>query len=245
MSQQFVTIAPRFCGPPTSGNGGYVAGMLAHFARDTLRIRLHKPPPLNTPLLVERGEAGGVFLKLHNEIIVSGTPDKLELTVPSAPNYIEALRATRNFSGFKNHPIPGCFVCGPQRARGDGLRIFASEIAERGLVAAPWTPDESVCPSGKVLPEFMWAALDCPGYFAMARDGRPALLGEFTAHVDRLVRTGESCVVIGWQVGAEGRKHTVGTALFDGNGELCARALATWIELKEKGTDLFSAAERK
>jgi hypothetical protein len=39
-------------------------------------------------------------------------------------------------------------------------------------------------------------------------------------------------VVIGWQIGAEGRKHTVGTALFDGNGEPCARAIATWIELK-------------
>jgi hypothetical protein len=63
-------------------------------------------------------------------------------------------------------------------------------------------------------------------------DGRPALLGEFTAHVDRLVHTGESCVVIGWKLGSEGRKYRVGTALFDGNGELCARALATWIELK-------------
>ncbi|HZF17037.1 MAG TPA: hypothetical protein VE046_13935 [Steroidobacteraceae bacterium] len=232
MSQQFLTIAPRFCGPPNSGNGGYVAGMLAHFSRDTLRIRLHQPPPLNTPLLVERDAAGGVQLKLQSEIVASGVPDRLSLDVPAAPNYVEALRAARNYPGFQYHLIPGCFVCGPQRARGDGLRIFATAIAERGLVAAPWMPDESISPSGKVLPEFMWAALDCPGYFAAFDDNRSALLGEFTAHVDRLVHTGESCVVIGWKVGAEGRKHRVGTALFDGNGELCARALATWIELK-------------
>ncbi|MGH8265128.1 MAG: hypothetical protein ACRET4_16740 [Steroidobacteraceae bacterium] len=232
MSQQFFTIASRFCGPPTSGNGGYVAGMLAHFARDTLKIRLHRPPPLNTPLSVERGEAGEVSLKHQDALVASGTPDTLELDAPAAPHYLEALRAARNFSGFRHHPIPGCFVCGPQRARGDGLRIFATEIAGRGLVAAPWMPDESVSRAGKVLPEFMWAALDCPGYFAAFGTGTPALLGEFTAHVDRLVHTGESCVVIGWNVQAEGRKRKVGTAIFDGNGQLCARALATWIELK-------------
>jgi hypothetical protein len=232
LSQQFLTIAPRFCGPPTSGNGGYVAGMLARFSRDTLRIRLHCPPPLSVPLLVERDEVGGVFLKSQNEVVASGAPDRLELDVPPAPNYLEALRAARNFSGFQRHPIPGCFVCGPARARGDGLRIFPTVIEGRGLVAAPWMPDESISPAGKVLPEFMWAALDCPGYFATINDGRPALLGQFTAHVDRLVHTGESCVVIGWRIGVEGRKHTVGTALFDGNRELCARALAVWIELK-------------
>ncbi len=232
MSQQFLTIAPRFCGPPASGNGGYVTGMLASFSRHTLRIRLHRPPPLSLPLSVERDEAGGVLLKEQNEVIASGTPDRLELEVPPAPNYLEALRAARNFHGFKRHPVPGCFVCGPARSRGDGLRIFATEIEGRGLVAAPWMPDESISRAGKVLPEFIWAALDCPGYFAVVSDGRPALLGEFTAHVDRLVHTGESCVVIGWKLGSEGRRHTTGTALFDGNGELCARARATWVELK-------------
>jgi hypothetical protein len=235
MSQQFLTIAPRFCGPPTIGNGGYVAGMLARFSRDTLRIRFHRPAPLGVPLTVERDAAGGVFLRQQDEVIASGSPDLLELDVPAAPNYLEALRAARNFPGFQRHPVPGCFVCGPARARSDGLRIFATDIKERGLVAAPWMPDESVSPAGKVLPEFIWAALDCPGYYAAIKDGRHALLGEFTAHVDRLVRTGDSCVVIGWQIGAEGRKHTTGTALFDGKGELCARALATWIELKAGG----------
>ena len=39
-----------------------------------------------------------------------------------------------------------------------------------------------------------------------------------------------SCVVIGWALKHEGRKHVVGTAIFDNFGELCGRALATWIE---------------
>jgi hypothetical protein len=58
------------------------------------------------------------------------------------------------------------------------------------------------------------------------------LLGEMQAHVDRKVRVGESCTVIGWRIGSEGRKHQAGTAIFDGEGELCARARATWIEVK-------------
>jgi hypothetical protein len=56
------------------------------------------------------------------------------------------------------------------------------------------------------------------------------LLAEFTAHVDRLVHVGESCTLIGWQIGASGRKHEAGTAIFDGKGELCGKARALWIE---------------
>ena len=48
------------------------------------------------------------------------------------------------------------------------------------------------------------------------------LLGEMQAHVDRRVHVGEPCTVIGWSIGAEGRKHQAGTAIFDEDGELCA-----------------------
>ena len=58
------------------------------------------------------------------------------------------------------------------------------------------------------------------------------VLGEMHAHVDRRVHVGESCTVIGWKIGVEGRKHYAGTAIFDQDGELCARARATWIELQ-------------
>ena len=85
---------------------------------------------------------------------------------------------------------------------------------------------------GKVAAEFHWAALDCPGYFAVSGGRRVMLLGEMQAHLDRRVRVGESCTVIGWRIGTEGRKHQAGTAIFDGEGELCARARATWIEVK-------------
>jgi hypothetical protein len=44
------------------------------------------------------------------------------------------------------------------------------------------------------------------------------------------VRLNEPCVVIGWQLGQDGRKHYTGTAVFDEAGELCGLATATWIE---------------
>jgi hypothetical protein len=83
-----------------------------------------------------------------------------------------------------------------------------------------------------VRPEFISAALDCPGAFAARDDIAHMLLGEFTAHIDRCVHIDEPCVVIGWKIRASGRKFEVGTALFDEDGELCARARALWIELK-------------
>jgi hypothetical protein len=85
-------------------------------------------------------------------------------------------------------------------------------------------------PDGKVTAAVMCAALDCPGYFAARNDGVPMLLGEFTAHIDRRVHADSPCVLVGWQMNVSGRKYEVGTALFDGNGQLCARAQALWIE---------------
>jgi len=98
-------------------------------------------------------------------------------------------------------------------------------------VAAPWVPDATLdAGDGKVRPEFMSAALDCPGYYAVAPDDRMMLLAEFTAHVDRRVHIGASCTVLGWRIQSDGRKHTAGTALYDGKGQLCGRARALWIE---------------
>ena len=58
------------------------------------------------------------------------------------------------------------------------------------------------------------------------------LLGEMHAHVDRRVHVGEPCTVVAWKIAAEGRRYVAGTALYDEDGEPCARAIATWIELR-------------
>lgn len=228
-----ISIARCFCGPPSSANGGYFAGRVSNLSSRMLTVRLNKPPPLETELEVAELSDGSLEVRHEGEVVAQGRPAELDLTVPAPPAYVEAVEGSRHYYGFKEHAFPSCFVCGTARERGDGLRIFAGAVGEKGLVAAPWLPEPFLDRGdGKVKPEFMTAALDCPGYAAVNR-GAPMLLGEITAHIDRCARIGEPCVVIGWHISTQGRRHLAGTALFDYDGELCGRAQATWIELKD------------
>jgi hypothetical protein len=233
-AHRLLVIARRFRGPPTSGNGGYTCGMLAAAASKPVEVRLVKPPPLDQRLeIVDDPATGGLKLMDGADTVAVATPTVLELSVPRPPSYATALAAVANYEGFQEHAYSDCFVCGPVRPRGDGMRVFAAPIPNLDLVAAAWIPDRSlVGPDGKVLPEFMWAALDCPGFFATGAAIRGPLLGTYAARIDRCVHLDAPCVVIGWALKHEGRKHVVGTAIFDNFGELCGRALATWVEPK-------------
>lgn len=226
-----ITIERRFRGPPSSANGGYCSGLIAAAAGASVAVRLLKPPPLDVPLeVVERGE-GIVEVRRGEELIAQTRPHRIAAPAMKPPTYVEAVHASQRYVGFDHHPFPTCFVCGPQRQRGDGLRIFPGVLAGRDVVAAPWVADDSLAaPDGKVRPEFIWAALDCPGWLAALKDAQVALLGEFTAHIDRRIRIGDRCVVLGWRSGGSGRKHEAGTALYDEDGVLCGYAHAIWIE---------------
>lgn len=227
-----LTIAKRFCGPPASSNGGYFCGLVAALSAKTLTVRLVKPPPLDTPLEAVELEDGGIEVR-HGEVVIArARVSELVVEPPAPPSYVDTLDASLKYAGFVEHPFPTCFVCGTQRSRGDGMRVFAGPVAGRELVAAPWVPHASLDNGeGKVRPEFMWAAMDCPGCYAANASGRGNwLLGEFTAHVDRLVHIDEPCRIVGWPLASKGRKHEAGTALFDEDGELCGRARAVWIE---------------
>jgi hypothetical protein len=227
-----LTIDHRYSGPPASANGGYACGAFVVAAGIDLKIRLLAPPPLDAAMTLSVSEGGEWQLSSSAGPVALGTPARLALEVPAPPPYVQAVWASQHYPGFNYHPFPDCFVCGPHRRRGDGLRIFPGAL-ETGIVAAPWLPAEGLdAGDGKVAAEFHWAALDCPGYFAACAGRRTMVLGEMHAHVDRRVHVGESCTVIGWKLGSEGRKHYAGTAIFDQDGELCARARATWIELR-------------
>lgn len=225
-------VAKRFRGPPNSSNGGYFCGRVAALSPRTLTVRLMKPPPLDAELSVVELPEGVIAIRHGEDTIAQARPGELAVDPPVPPSYIEALDASLKYAGFTDHPYPTCFVCGTHRARGDGMRVFAGPVTGREIVAAPWTPHTSLDRGdGKVRPEFMWAAMDCPGCFAANKSGRGNwLLGELTAHVDRLVHIEEPCRVIGWHIASKGRKHEAGTALFDEEGELCGRAKAVWIE---------------
>ena len=229
-------IDRRFHGPPGSGNGGYSCAMVGKLIDGPATVRLRIPPPLDTPMEL-RQDNGLVELYCGDELVASGRPAKIELDVPDPPAFASAQKASGRFRGFVSHFYPGCFVCGPEREHGDGLRIFAGPLEQgtgpQGMVAAAWVPDETLTDSlGLVAQEFIWAALDCPGAYAFEEPKNAALLlGELAVSITGSVSAGENCVLTGWEISRQGRKHYTGTALFDESGSCCAVGYATWFEV--------------
>ena len=236
MSDEKIIIDPRFCGPPDVGNGGYVAGLLAARLEGTVEVRLRAPAALDHPLVV-RATDGGVELLDGGQCVATARCTVLDLDVPAPPAFAEAQERAGSCRAFQTHPFPRCFVCGPDRAPGDGLRILPCWFPERELAAAPWQPDRSLADSGGRVPaEFIWAALDSPSSFPLLEDPEaqklePMVLGSLTVRRDREVRAGERCVVSTWSLGLEGRRGTAGAALTNEAGELCAVARAVWVSI--------------
>jgi len=231
-----VRIERRFCGPPETGNGGIVCSILAGHCGSPVEVTLRRPAPLDRPLSVRAGDGAGHHALVDGDLVIAeGRPGQVTLDVPSPPTWAEARAATRHFE-WAPHPFPHCFVCGPARDVGDGLRTFAGSVEGRaGLVVAAWQPHATFGDaSGRVMDRFLWAALDCPGGLA-ALGGRtdPIVLGRFTGQIEGSVAVGERCLVMGWSIAQSGRKHEVGTAIVSASGQVCGRARATWIELDQ------------
>jgi hypothetical protein len=231
-----VVIARRFRGPPDSANGGYACGLVASRLEGTARVRLHLPPPLETPLSIRATDGAGVALVDAEQVVAQGIVVPAHGEPPGPVDFDAAVQASEKYRWFTGHPFPGCFVCGPDRHAGDGLCIFPGPVAGRQLVAAPWIPDDSVCDaSGHVQPEVVWAALDCPSWFGLLEfesGTTTGLLGQLSAQLLRRPRAHERCVVTGWGVGREGRKLHAGAALYTSDGVLLGSSAATWIEPK-------------
>src|SRR5690606_14989181 len=208
-------------------NGGYTCGVIASFASKPVTVRLLRPIPLETDLtVIERDDLLHV---MHGEerVAEARAGDVGDLAPPVPPTPSAAAEASGRYAGFATHPAPECFVCGPTREERDGVRIFAGPVT-LVIAASPWTPGSSLdAADGRVAPEFIWAALDCPGFAAATPDMRPMLLGELTARIDDRVRIGDPCVVVGWVIGASGRKHETGTALYDSSGRRCEHGRAS------------------
>lgn len=235
-TKQTVLIKNRFQGPPDSGNGGYSCALIGKLIDGPSAVRLRVPPPLDTPLEVRKKD-GAVELYFQDQLVASGHPADLDLEVPKPPRFEQAQAASARYRGFGSHFYPGCFVCGPEREHGDGLRIFAGPVeggtGPDGMVAVAWIPDETLTDSsGFVASEYIWAALDCPGAYAFPEpESGVILLGELAVSINGPVSSGERCVLIGWEVSRDGRKHYTGTALFGESGSCCAVGYATWFEV--------------
>ncbi|MDQ7905650.1 hypothetical protein RB614_14120 [Phytohabitans sp. ZYX-F-186] len=209
-------IEARFNGPPGSGNGGYSAGVFA--GGGAWEVTLRVPPPLDTPLTPTDSK-----IQTPDGAVVAELAPATPITVAVPPiGYADAADAATHYPGFVEHPFPTCYVCGPDRP--DGLRVFPGPLVD-GTTAAPWT-----VPDGVAEP-MVWAALDCPGGWAVIQGGRPYVLGRIAVRIARVPDPGERCVVRGALAEAEGRKALVHTTLYGQDGDEVARSRATWIAI--------------
>lgn len=226
-------IPRRFNGPDGSANGGYASGALAcalappHGAGMTVSLR--RPPPLEVDLELRDGAV------YDGDTVVGETAPAAPLTgeVPQV-SAVDAAAAQERYFGFVSHAFPRCFTCGPERAPGDGLRIFPGSVGDDGVVATLWEPHPALAGAdGALDPLLVWAALDCPsGIAVIEQSGRPAVLGRMTAQLHRPVSTDRRYVVLGWpRAGAGRRSLPAASALLDEAGELVARAEAVWVSV--------------
>jgi hypothetical protein len=231
-----LVIDPRYNGPNTSGNGGWVAGSLARLlGTESVSVSLRAPAPLAMPMSVCWRDEGAVTLENDGTLIAEAGMAPLELEVPKAPNREEAeaagaLAQKMNAQG-SNGPYARCFGCG--LARSDGLRIVPGPVGDDGIVATSWTAPPSLADASDQLSvEATWAALDCSAGFAWMQRlgvGTAIITARMTAMIDQPLEVGQRYTVIGWPITQEGRKLHAGTAIFNAEGKVQARSRQLWL----------------
>jgi hypothetical protein len=196
-----------------------------------LEVRLHGPVPVGRPLHLDH-EDHTITVSEGETLLARGNSGRISGDPPEFVAFEEVADAVSARGPVEHHPFPNCFVCGPERAPNDGMRLFPAPVPGREVVAAPWIPHESLAsPEGMIAERFVWAALDCPTYWPIAEPGEVALLGTLAADVLREVRTGDRCVVVARALGRENRKLFSRSAVYDESGELIGAAQATWIKV--------------
>jgi hypothetical protein len=237
-------INERFCGPPGAAHGGVACGsfaaLLGGAAEVTAEVTLRRPVPLGRPLAARGNGDGSWVVEDGGALIGEVRPAvAVELAVPAAVTFQEARAAEGRARYFDEPAFPGCFGCGPARRAGDGLRIFPGPVNgdgnRDGMMAASWTPDRSVTDAdGRVLPEMVWAALDCPSGIAAAQayDLPPdtaVLLGRMTGDLAELPRAGDPCRLVAWAEGRDGRKLYARSALLGPGDEVLGAVRTVWL----------------
>jgi hypothetical protein len=242
MSTELI-IPARFNGPARSANGGFTAGSLAERVGSSdgrpVEVTLRLPPPLDTAMTVTPAGDGRTVLADRDALVAEARVVDIDLEHVPAVSPGLAGEAMQRFPGLEAHPFPTCFACGPERAEGDGLRIFPGPVGEdRGYIASRWVPCAEHAESSDLLDAVQrcgvgttWAALDCIGGWSDDIAGRPAVLGRMTARVDALPVVGEPHVVVGRFRGRDGRKSFTASTLYDVDGRVVATAQHTWIQV--------------
>ncbi len=256
-----VTLPTRFRGPPTSGNGGVAAGLYACLGDEILgrpcrrlNVRLHRPPPLETPLpyraaadpdhpdrtlvdvldpatgdVVLSGWVGAERRPVMNDATVA------ELAALASPDPAQMQRFDTHVEVVTegSEAFQGCFVCGPEAPGGLHLRPRPVTDDIRWL---PWRPDVHWSDRGGLAMLPAVAALDCTSAIGLHERGlmsldESCLLGTYDADiVERPMGDDATDLrIITRARGREGRKIWTDVGLFTPDGRPMVLGLATWI----------------
>ena len=227
-----VIVEPRFNGPRGSGNGGYSGGLFAAALGGPAEVNLRAPVPLDTPIVLER-QGEDAVRALHGESLI-GEARRLaavEVAVPDPVSLEEARAARERYRAPDDGVFSECFVCG--RLREDGFGVFAGPVEGREVAASSWAPLAwTAGEDGNVRPEFVWATLDCPTYFAthLAGELTLSMLVRQRTQLHAPVPAGAEHVVMAWPIESEGRKRLGGGAVLSADGELLATTEILLIE---------------
>ena len=233
------TIAPQFCGPPQSSNGGYFCGRIAEHFSHAIAVRLKAPPPLDAKLHLEPEGDNTLITDGHNEI---------GLAIPAGPapepSPFIALPQAREISeqgrqdAAVNHPFPTCFVCGPNRDKQDGMRIFTGPNSDETLYAAHWFAEAAWASDGKTIDErYIWSALDCPSSgpaFATVLDPKSTkayVLGTLEVHIEKAVPAEQDYVITCSLDEDTGKLYKTRVSLYDAQGQHYASGRAVWVQV--------------
>jgi hypothetical protein len=237
-----VIIDPRYNGPKTSGNGGWVAGSLARLlGTGSVSVALRAPAPLAVPMVVRWQDDGSAKLEHDGTLIAEAALAPLQLDVPKAPDPEEAeaagvLAQKVSVQLGANWPYAHCFSCG--FARSDGLGIVPGPVGNDGMVATTWTPTSPMADADVQLAiEASWAALDCSAGIAWIHRlgvGTAMATARMTAVIDQPLQVGRRYTVIGWPIAQEGRKLHAGTAIFDAAGKVRACSRQLWVMARDR-----------
>ncbi|MCD4533609.1 hypothetical protein LRP67_05895 [Nocardioides sp. cx-169] len=250
-SNDRLIVPRRFCGPPSSGNGGWTAGALAAtipldagrgHAWPAVTVALRQPPPLDVALPLT-DDGGARVATYDGRPVAQARRAERDLEPVGPVPADEARGAEATYPGLRSHPFPTCFACGTEREEGDGLRIFPGEVTPedgQARAAGTWRPHPSHAEDWHEYRDDVphaslpvtWAALDCVGAWAADMADRPMVLGTMTARVDALPAIDEEHVVVGAARGQEGRKTFTASTLYDADGRVVACAEHVWITIE-------------
>jgi hypothetical protein len=231
MTSHEVVIDGRLEGPPAIAQGGYVSGLVAEHLNGPVEVRLDHPVPVDVPLTVSVEEGWSRLINGDQTLLHARPVEFLDDAIPNVtPTQAEVTAAQRVTPG--EHPFPNCFGCGPHRCPRDGLHLLPGRVPGTEVRACTWVPRDAYSNGhGEVLLRYVWAALDCPSYWAVAAPGEVALLGTMSARLSGRLTAGHRYVVVSWPERREGRKLVAGSAICTERGRPVAVAHATWIKV--------------